>query len=151
MRMKKVFSIFLFLFTLAAITAEQKQETIEQLKYAKIRILNSNISIADEVEMLAGRNGSVEYFFPKKTHKNSKFVYFGLTVTHPKYGICTMTFCISKITNNIHGLGGEEIIINGRRFPFVAFLYFANNEDEDEKDACREFLQWENDGRMGLT
>ena len=70
--MKKVFSIFLFLFTFTVITAEQKQKTIEQLKYAKIRILNSNISIADEVETLAGRNGSVEYFFPKKTHKNSR-------------------------------------------------------------------------------
>ena len=149
--MKKVFSVFVFLFAIAIITAEQKQEAIEKLKYAKINAFTSNTCIADEANILAGKNGSAEYFFPNKTHKNKKFIYFGFKVTHPKYGTCTITFCINKVTNNVHGLGGDEIIINGRKFPFAAFLYFMRNEDEDEKDACREFLQWENDGRNGLT
>jgi len=149
--MKKVFSVFLFLCAVDIIAAEQQQESVEKLKYAKINAFTSNTRIVDEANILAGSNGTVEYFFPKKTYKNKKFIYFGFTVTHPKYGTCTITFCINKITNNVHGLGGDEIIINGRKFPFAAFLYFMSNEDEDEKDACREFLQWEKDGKMGLT
>lgn len=150
--MKKVLLVFfLVLCAVDIIAAEQQQEAIEKLKYAKINAFTSTTRIADEADLLAGSNGTVEYFFPKKTYKNKKFIYFGFTVTHPKYGTCTITFCINKITNNVRGLGGDEIIINGRQFPFAAFLYFMRNEDEDEKDACREFLQWENDGRMGLT
>ena len=62
MIMKKVFSVFVFLCAVDIIAAEQRQESVEKLKYAKINAFTSNTRIVNEANILAGKNGSAEYF-----------------------------------------------------------------------------------------
>lgn len=138
---KKIFVLILNLFLIITSCIPQNEKTLDTLKKAVIPYNEKGLTIAEETNILAGKNGTVEYFLPKKEYNNKDLIAFGFTVTHPQYGKCTMIFSIDKTTNKVLGFP-EKTDINGQTFSYDAFGL------PDNTQAWQELLEWELRGAL---